>query len=138
MAFTILKEAQASTAAHFQTPCLFYIPGILTGDGRRKTETWTGAESPHLRVSTTGTGGYVSTPRSYLRLEGAEISYVVDGDWVRKMGLSNFRLTLSGNNLFLWSKMYEDLDFNGPSTTDGRLTYPVLKRYTFGISLNFR
>lgn len=97
-----------------------------------------GAESPHLRVSTTGTGGYVSTPRSYLRLEGAEISYVVDGDWVRKMGLSNFRLTLSGNNLFLWSKMYEDLDFNGPSTTDGRLTYPVLKRYTFGISLNFR
>ena len=98
----------------------------------------TDAVSYHLRVGTTGTGGYVSTPRSYIRLEGAEIGYLIEGDWVRKMGLTNFRLTLSGNNLFLWSKMYEDLDFGGQSTTDGRLTYPVLKRYTFGVSLNFR
>lgn len=98
----------------------------------------TDAVSPHYRVATSGTGGYYAQSRAYLRLQSAELTYTIDGAWVKKMGLSNFRLKVSGNNLFLWSKMYEDLDFGGPSTTDQRLTYPVLKRYNFGISVNFR
>jgi hypothetical protein len=97
----------------------------------------TNAIDAQLRVATTSAGGYVATPRSYIRLETAELSYTIAGEWVKKMGLTNLRLILSGNNLFLWSKMYEDLDFGGPSTTDGRLTYPVLRRFNFGVSLNF-
>jgi hypothetical protein len=98
----------------------------------------TDAVSPHYRVATSASGGYVGQSRAYLRLQSAELAYQIDAPWVKKMGLSNFRLKVSGNNLFLWSKMYEDLDFGGPATTDQRLTYPVLKRYNFGISVNFR
>jgi TonB-linked SusC/RagA family outer membrane protein len=98
----------------------------------------TTAISPHYRLTTGAAGGYVPTSRAYIRLQSAEIAYVIENNWVRNMGLSNFQLKLSGNNLFLWSKMYEDLDFGGPTTTDQRLTYPILKRYNFGISVNFK
>ena len=96
------------------------------------------ATTNHYRVTTSGAGGYVPTSRAYLRLQSAEVTYTLEGQWVQRLGLSNFRLKLSGNNLWLWSKMYEDLDFGGPKTTDQRLTYPVLRRYNVGISVNFR
>ncbi|HLU88213.1 MAG TPA: TonB-dependent receptor [Cyclobacteriaceae bacterium] len=98
----------------------------------------TEAVSPHYRLTTGASGGYVPTSRAYLRLQSAEIAYLIQNAWISRIGLSNFQIRLSGNNLFLWSKMYEDLDYGGPSTSDQRLTYPVLKRFNFGVSMNFR
>ena len=67
----------------------------------------------------------VGTQRAQIRetLQGADLGTAL-------------RESLPG--LWLWSRMYEDLDFGGPSITDRRLTYPILKRYNFGINVNFR
>jgi hypothetical protein len=97
------------------------------------------AVSPALRLTTSDAGGYVDQSRAYLRLQHAEITYTLTTRWLKQAGISNFRFILSGDNLFLWSKMYEDLD--APRETpqsDRRRPYPVLKRYNFGISLNFQ
>ncbi len=96
------------------------------------------AVSPALRFTSGGAGGYVDQPRSYLRLQHAEIDYLLSAPWIKKMGLSEMQFILSGDNLFLWSKMYEDLD--APRSTpqsDRRRPYPVLKRYNFGIKFTF-
>ncbi len=96
------------------------------------------AVSPALRFTTSGSGGYVDQPRSYLRLQHAEIAYTLSSPVIKKVGITNMRITLSGDNLFLWSKMYEDLD--APRSTpqsDRRRPYPVLKRYNVGINFNF-
>jgi len=96
------------------------------------------AVSPALRMTTSQTGGYVDQSRAYLRLQHAEISYSLKSSAIKKIGLSNITFILSGDNLFLWSKMYEDLD--APRVTpqnDRRRPYPVLKRYNLGINLSF-
>jgi len=94
------------------------------------------ATVPHARVSSTPTGGYVETTRAYLRLQSAEVSYLMDTPMVKKMGLTSVRFMVSGNNLFLWSKMYEDLDYNGTGS-DSRTNYPVLRRFNFGLNIVF-
>lgn len=122
----------------FQNTLTRLFPWDLERRWSPENHNTTDAVSPHYRLTTSATGGYVPTSRAYLRLQSAEIAYVIDNEWVKRMGLSNFQLKVSGNNLFLWSDMYEDLDFGGPETTDQRLTYPVLRRFNFGLSVNFR
>jgi len=96
------------------------------------------AVSPALRMTTSEAGGYVDQSRAYLRLQHAEIAYTLISPVIKKVGFSSMRFILSGDNLFLWSKMYEDLD--APRVTpqsDRRRPYPVLKRYNFGLSVSF-
>ncbi len=78
--------------------------------------------------------------RAYFRLESAEIAYTLNNKnspWIKKLGLSNVRLSLSGNNLFLISDMLTDIDYAGEGTADYRSNYPILKRYNFGVSIDF-
>ena len=133
-----IEGSAGSYAGTFGSGLTILYPWDLEKRWSPENNNTTSASSPHVRLATGGTGGYVPISRAYLRLQSAEITYEFNGDWVKRLGLTNFRLKLSGNNLWLWSKMYEDLDFGGPSTTDRRLTYPVLKRYNFGINVNFR
>lgn len=83
--------------------------------------------------------GFVYYPRYYLRLQHAEIAYTVASERLNKIGITNLKFTLSGENLVLWSPMYEDLDSN-PTAPSGdiRNTYPKFKRYSFGINFNFQ
>jgi TonB-linked SusC/RagA family outer membrane protein len=85
-----------------------------------------------------GDGG-VENSRSFLRLQSAELGYAISSQRLKKMGISNLRLKLSGTNLFLWSDMTEDMDaMANPDGVGTRNSYPRFKRYNFGISFNFQ
>ncbi|MDN3670384.1 TonB-dependent receptor [Echinicola jeungdonensis] len=73
---------------------------------------------------------------SYLRLKNAEIAYNFQSDWVRKMGMSNMRLYVNGNNLLLWTDMPDDREsnFGGPSYQGA---YPTVRRVNLGLNVTF-
>jgi hypothetical protein len=84
-------------------------------------------------------GGGIENPRSYFRLQSAEVGYTLPNDKTKKLGISNLRFKLSGNNIFLWSKMTDDLDaMPNPDSGAVQKAYPRLKRYSFGLSFNFQ
>lgn len=69
---------------------------------------------------------------SYIRLKNAEIAYMFTSGWIKKLGVSNLKIYLNGNNLWLWSKMPDDREANLSGA--GYLgAYPTVKRYNLGI-----
>jgi TonB-linked SusC/RagA family outer membrane protein len=71
---------------------------------------------------------------SYIRLKNAEIAYTFSGKWVKRLGLNTCKLYLSGDNLWLWTRMPDDRDSNfGTSSTTG--AYPTLKRISLGFDI---
>lgn len=96
------------------------------------------AIQPGIRYKTSAHSGYIPTSRAYLKLQHAEIGYNIMNNFVKKMGVSRLRVTLSGDNLALWSDMTEDLDADRPTVqTNTRRTYPKMRRYNIGLSLGF-
>ncbi len=77
-------------------------------------------------------GNYWSQDRSYLKLQNASIGYTLPKKIISKLGASNIKLSLNGNNLFQWSKMLEDRDVVGK---DPAKTYPLMKRYTLNLKI---
>ncbi|UGU15083.1 SusC/RagA family TonB-linked outer membrane protein [Sinomicrobium kalidii] len=86
---------------------------------------------------------------SYLRLKNLTVGYTLPENLIAKLPLKNVRFYFSGENLFTFSGLTEyidpeatssDLDFNDSSTADERAraqTYPFLKTYSLGLSLEF-
>ncbi len=69
---------------------------------------------------------------SYIRLKNVEIAYTWNSGWVRKLGISNLKIYLNGNNLWLWTRMPDDREANLSGA--GYLgAYPTVKRYNLGI-----
>ncbi|WP_262247818.1 SusC/RagA family TonB-linked outer membrane protein [Parapedobacter soli] len=73
--------------------------------------------------------------RSFVRLQDLILSYNFEPDLLSKLKLSNLTATLSGKNLFTWTR------WNGwdPETAMG-IGYngrPVMRYYTFGLELTF-
>lgn len=69
---------------------------------------------------------------SYLRLKYAEISYTFANQaWMKKVGLSNLKLFVNGNNLALWTDMPDDRESN----TGGWSAYPTQRRFNFGLKV---
>lgn len=70
---------------------------------------------------------------SYLRLKYAELSYTFDKeDWIKKIGLTNMKLFVNGNNIFMWTKMPDDRESN----TGGFTAYPTQKRFNLGLRIS--
>jgi len=96
------------------------------------------ASQPGIRFITSSFHGFIPTSRAYLKLQHAEIGYDISTPFVKKLGISRFKIILSGDNLFLWSDMTEDLDADRPTVqTNTRRTYPKMKRYNLGLSMAF-
>jgi hypothetical protein len=70
---------------------------------------------------------------SYIRLKNAELAYVLEHSSLAQYGIDNVRFFLSGNNIFIWTKMAEDKE--GGSFNN--VNYPITKSYSFGINLTF-
>jgi TonB-linked SusC/RagA family outer membrane protein len=74
---------------------------------------------------------------SYIRLKNIELAYTFTQPWIRKVGLKNLKLYVSGNNLWLWTRMPDDRESNfGGNHTAGNGAYPTMKRINFGIKFN--
>ena len=77
---------------------------------------------------------------SFLRLKNAEISYTFDSGfgWVNRARLQNVRIFVSGNNLWLWTRMPDDRESNFAGTGwAAQGAYPTVKRYNFGVNITF-
>lgn len=73
--------------------------------------------------------------RSFVRLQDVSLSYQFSKKVLKKIGLQNLKLYVSGKNLYTWTK-WEGWD---PETGEGftRGGSPVLKAFTFGLDLSF-
>jgi len=88
---------------------------------------------PALRFATDGRKQFYYVSRGQFRLKAANLAYTVKGKVAKSMGLSGMRLYLNGENLFLWSDMLTDADSDAAASRG----YPIQKRLTFGINVNF-
>lgn len=71
---------------------------------------------------------------SYVRLKTLDMGYSFKGIFLKKMGISNFRLYFNANNLITFSK----LTLTDPeSRTNSAPEYPLTKLYNLGLKFNF-
>ena len=76
---------------------------------------------------------------SLTRLKAVSISYDIPKKACEKIGVKSLQVFANGNNLILWSDLPDDREFNGSVTSDSnfRGDYPTLKRFNFGLNMNF-
>lgn len=75
---------------------------------------------------------------TYLRLKNLNIGYDIPSNIRDMIGVDQFRLFVSGSNLFTWNNLgiYKgSFDSEGPSNQDGT-TYPLIKTISYGINIS--
>ena len=73
---------------------------------------------------------------SFIRLKNIEVAYTWRGGWVNKIGLHDLKVFVSGNNLWMWTRMPDDRESNFSSNGGAVGAYPTMKRINFGIKFN--
>ena len=73
---------------------------------------------------------------SFIRLKNVEIAYTFNQSWIRKLGVQNLKVFVSGNNLWLWTRMPDDRESNFSSNGGATGAYPTVKRINFGVKFN--
>jgi TonB-linked SusC/RagA family outer membrane protein len=91
---------------------------------------------------------------AYVRLKNITLNYSLPGRWMKSIGFTSARLFVTGENLWTYSPMFKrtkmfdpevlesgDTDFANSTTaglngTGNGYSYPMLKTFTFGISVN--
>ena len=73
---------------------------------------------------------------SYVRLKNIEIAYTWTDGWIKKLGLNDLKFYVSGNNLWLWTRMPDDRESNFSSYGGATGAYPTMKRINFGVKFN--
>ena len=98
------------------------------------------ADAPMPRINTTpeyAAGTRFNYDGSFIRLKNVELSYTFTQQWIKSVGLSSVKLYLSGNNLWVWSRMPDDRESNFAGTGLGSQgAYPTVKRFTMGLKIN--
>lgn len=74
---------------------------------------------------------------SLTRLRAVSVSYDIPRETCEKLGLKKLQVFANGNNLFLWSNLPDDREFNTSGEAQSRGDYPTLKRFNFGFNINF-
>lgn len=76
---------------------------------------------------------------SLLRLKTVELSYNLPKQACKRIGVRGLKVFVNGNNLYLWTDLPDDREFNGDGVTQSvaRGDYPTMKRFNFGFNLNF-
>lgn len=74
---------------------------------------------------------------SYIRLKNVELGYTFDKskDFMKKIHFSSLKLFVSGNNLWVWSRMPDDRESNFAGGA-GQGAYPTVKRINFGLKFS--
>jgi hypothetical protein len=72
---------------------------------------------------------------SYLRLKNIQLGYNLSNTLVNKLGMENFRLYISGQNVFSLDKFWDGYDVEA-HVGDGSY-YPQLRTVSFGIDMRF-
>lgn len=113
-------------------------PSIAASAWNPEMGNTTNATYNGLRLITTSPkGDYFLEDASYTRIKSAEIGYAINSKLLGKLAISSMRFYLRGYNLALWSKMREDREAQGGTLSNRTLSYPMLRTYTFGLSVGF-
>lgn len=74
---------------------------------------------------------------SYIRLKNVELAYTFKQRWVKSIGMNSLKVFLSGNNLWVWTRMPDDRESNFAANGNaGNGAYPTMRRFTLGIKFN--
>jgi len=76
---------------------------------------------------------------SLTRLRSIALNYTVPKKTCKQLGVKALSIFANGNNLFLWTDLPDDREFNSSQTSDSsfRGDYPTLARFNFGFNLDF-
>ncbi|MBC7743723.1 MAG: TonB-dependent receptor [Flavobacterium sp.] len=103
------------------------------------TATW---PALHTRNSISGNyllNDYLLQNAAYLKIRNVELSYNLPAKWCDAIKLKGLRLTLSGQNLYTWTKYRFSLDpevINDENTSFSRQSvYPTARIYNLGLNL---
>ncbi|MDE6271119.1 MAG: TonB-dependent receptor [Muribaculaceae bacterium] len=89
------------------------------------------------RYLSTPNGRYKGTENlydgSYVRLKNVEIAYTWTGGWIKKIGMSNLKVYLNGNNLWFWSRLPDDRESDHGYQASA---YPTARRFNIGVKFS--
>lgn len=75
---------------------------------------------------------------SYLRMKHIELGYTIPAETISKLGLSNARVYVSGQNLLTFTKFVKGYDPEDAMTFNNvNDSYPQAKSFTMGVNLSF-
>lgn len=102
---------------------------------------WIPGTFPALRGQESFTGKWYNTfwtrEVNYLRLRNLVIGYSLPQKWIKKLGMSQFRVYLQGTNLFCLYNSLHELGFDPEVSTCDGLDYPQHRVYTVGVNVKF-
>ncbi len=95
-----------------------------------------GVESPSRPAYRFKNGGAVGhfneVDGSLFRLKNVQLAYSIPKKIVSSLGVESIKISVTGNNLFLWSKL--PFDVEGTGLSDRR--YPTTKNVSFGLNVS--
>ncbi|MCI1648394.1 MAG: TonB-dependent receptor [Bacteroides sp.] len=95
-------------------------------------------ETLNMNNANLQTSDYWVRDASFLRIKNVQIGYTLPLQWIRRFGLVNMRVFLSGQNLYSFNGFYKGWDpENEIGTGDSPSYYPINSIYSFGINLKF-
>ncbi|WP_099372402.1 SusC/RagA family TonB-linked outer membrane protein [Sphingobacterium sp. 1.A.5] len=126
----------------------------VTADGNKNTkEVWLGQGKDPKNGVNYGNGYYRDYYRgnsqffvedaSWLRLRSVSIGYGLPQQWLENKFIKNARISVTGNNLLLWTK-YSGYDPENSTTASGSniegfagMTYPAVRSFLFSLNVGF-
>ncbi|MDR0422199.1 MAG: TonB-dependent receptor [Proteiniphilum sp.] len=106
------------------------------------------ATHPQLMVGGNNSASQESTRYlengDYLKLKTVSLAYSLPKRWLTSMGVSDFSISVGGENLFTITKFSGDDPeillsdrFNGTTSSSSGQLYPTVRRFTLGLNLKF-
>lgn len=75
---------------------------------------------------------------SYLKLQNVRISYNLKSEFLKKaLRIQKMNFSLTGQNLYTWSKVPFGEPEGGNGVSGGTGQYPIVKRFVFGVNIDF-
>lgn len=72
---------------------------------------------------------------AYLRLKNITVGYTFPKAWTSKLNIQNLRIFFTGDNLAVWSGLYEHYKCDPEGLGGGG--YPLQRAYSFGLNVSF-
>ena len=142
--FEILFQGVTGVNAYYSEPYSFGLN--VSGDGQTplavQTDYWTpentDARYPRMAPNSTYGSNYHTSDfwhfnASYCRVKYIQLGYTFDQLGLKKLGVSSIRLYVNAQNPFTFAQ--EKL--TDPESRGQRGSYPLVKTYSAGVSLNF-
>lgn len=73
----------------------------------------------------------------YVKLRNISLSYTIQADFLKRIHMTNLRLTAQANNLWYWSAAGKDIDPETYSLNGGTRGLILPKSFLFGLSVGF-